>query len=149
MIINLGCGQAVDPDPQVTNVDRVHHDGVDVVWDLDELPWPFPDGLAGEVRAIQIFEHVADPVAFMAEAHRILADGGLLRIATPSWQSENAFTDPTHRRAATLHTFDYWIPGTALHGQFAHAFGGESVVFRAESIATDGIDIHADLRKLP
>jgi len=112
VILNLGCGQK--PRPDAVNVDRVAMPGVDVVHDLDSHPWPWHPETATEVHALHIFEHVADPIGFMEQAHRVLIPGGLLHIEVPHWQSRNAYTDPTHRRFCTEETFRYWVPGNWL-----------------------------------
>lgn len=142
--LNVGCGQWIF-DGQV-NLDRAPLPGVDVVHDLDVAPWPFPDGSFTDVSALQVFEHVGDPITFMCESHRVLKPGGALFITVPHYKSPNAFTDPTHRRFCTERTFDYWIAGTALHAQFGAAYGG--VAFAAAStVAVVGEDIHARLVK--
>jgi SAM-dependent methyltransferase len=142
--LNLGVGWCADP--QAVNVDRVQLPGVDVVWDVDNHPWPFDDETFEEVRAVQLFEHVVDPIGFMAEAHRVLKPDGLLLIVVPHWQSENSHTDPTHLRHCTERTFDYWCEGEQLHEQLGYAYAGEST-YRKQSVVRTGDDIHARLRR--
>lgn len=146
MRLNLGVGPHADPSPDVVNVDWRPFPGVQVVHDLDIHPWPFTDGQFTEVRAVQVFEHLRDPVGFMAEAHRVLEPGGTLRISVPHWQSNNSYTDPTHLRHCTERTWDYWVPGTQLHAESAYA--GDAV-FVKESVVRNGDDIDAVLRRLP
>lgn len=122
MRVNLGCG--TDIRPGCVNVDRVALPGVDVVLDLDAGRWPWEDGSVREIVAQDVFEHVADPVLFMTECHRVLEDGGPLQIKSPHWRHRDAYTDPTHRRFCTEHTFDYWVPGTQLYQQGNHVMGG-------------------------
>lgn len=112
MIVNLGSGQK--PIAGAVNVDIVAMPGVDLVHDVDVHPWPFADDTVDEVHALHLFEHVDDPLGFMAEAWRVLAVGGLLRLEVPHWKSQNAYTDPTHRRYCTEDTFRYWVPDTWL-----------------------------------
>lgn len=108
--INLGCGsQAIEG---WTNVDLVKQPGVDIAFNLDEYAWPFSSETAVEIRAHDVFEHVNDPLNFMSECWRILKPGAILNIHTTYWKGENSYTDPTHKRFCTEHTFDYWIPGT-------------------------------------
>ena len=83
----------------------------------DPKPWPFEDNAASEIRAMDIFEHVMDAVGFMTECHRILQPRGLLRIQTANWEHHTGYDDPTHRRQCTLHSMDYWIPGTQYYQQ--------------------------------
>lgn len=143
--LNLGVGWCADEAPDVVNVDSQPFPGVQVVHDLDVHPWPFEDQAFSEVRAVQLFEHVTDPVGFMAEAHRVLEPGGLLWIVVPHWQSENSHTDPTHVRHCTERTWDFWCPGTQLHAQSTYA-GPHT--FTRERVTRYGDDIHAHLRRI-
>jgi SAM-dependent methyltransferase len=43
---------------------------------------PLPDGSAAVVLSTQVLEHVADPAAYLAECHRLLAPGGSLVLTT-------------------------------------------------------------------
>lgn len=122
MLLNLGSGSR--PMDGWVNVDVVALPEVDVVHDLDVVPWPWKDGAAEAVAAEDVFEHVGNPVAFMTEAHRVLQVGGGLIIKSPHWQSQDAFTDPTHRRFCTPYTWDYWIEGTTLFERHNAAYGG-------------------------
>ena len=120
--LNLGCGSLILPGH--VNLDIADIPGVDVVHDLDQLPWPFGDREFDRIEAKDVFEHVNDPIGFMTECHRILAPNGVVRIRTPYYRSPDAFTDPTHKRFPTEHTFDYWIPGTVLYAHHNPAYGG-------------------------
>jgi 2-polyprenyl-3-methyl-5-hydroxy-6-metoxy-1,4-benzoquinol methylase len=144
--LNLGCGLAADLSDMVVNVDAVALPGVDMIWDLDDHPWPWDDEAFDEVHAIQVFEHLHDPVGFMVDCHRVLGANGLLLITTPHYMSENSFTDPTHVRHCTLRSWDYWIQGRALYAQFNPMYGG--VAFEAEYVSRVGEDIQARLRRL-
>ncbi len=93
MRLNLGAGSLLLPD--FVNADIEPLPGIDVVHDLDIAPWPWPEASVSEIAASDIFEHVNDPLTFMAECGRVLEDQGVLRIRTAYWRSENAFTDPT------------------------------------------------------
>lgn len=118
--LNLGCGPIILPD--MINVDIVPLPGVDVVTDLDQ-PWPWADETCKHILASHLFEHVTDPLLFMREAHRILIPDGTLDIRVPYYRHVFAFTDPTHKRFCTELTFDYWVPGKALHDAYGPGFG--------------------------
>lgn len=131
--LNLGCGNHLLPG--FVNVDRIEAPGVDQVHDLD-TPWPWADGSVDRVEAKDVFEHVADPILFMTEAWRVLCDGGTLFIRTPHYQHRDAFTDPTHKRFPTEHTFDYWITGTTLF-KLHYPFYG-AAAFHRDAMQMDG-----------
>lgn len=144
MQLNLGCGKAIDA--AFHNVDREFHPGVDQVWNLDTR-WPWRDGSVAFIRAYDIFEHIDNPLLFMQECYRVLEDGGVLHLRTNYWKCENAFTDPTHKRFCTEHTFDYWIVGTELYeGDAAYA---RAVHFERVQYWMDGQEQCFLLRKLP
>lgn len=135
MRLNLGAGYR--PIEGAVNIDRVQLPGIDMVWDLDRVPWPFDSETAEYIYARDIFEHVADAVAFMKECHRILSVDCDLWIRTPNIElsPSDAFTDPTHRRFPTWRTFDYWIAGTRYFDEHNAAYGG--VVFELKERRVD------------
>lgn len=110
--LNLGVG--LKPMPDAINVDRLASAAADEVWDLDQYPWPWPNDFATEVHCTHLFEHIEDPLSFMAEVHRVLEPGGTFHVEVPHYQNRNAFTDPTHKRYCTEDTFRYWVPGNWL-----------------------------------
>lgn len=144
MRLNLGCGGQIKAG--WTNVDISYQEGVDVQWDLDQAPWPFADEEASMIEAWDIFEHVKNPILFITECHRILQPYKYLHLHVPHYRSPDAFTDPTHRRFCTEHTFDYWIPGTHLFERHNAAYG--NVSFELADIHPDGGSIDVTLRKL-
>lgn len=81
MKLNIGCGSDIRED--YINIDRAKNPGVDVVFDLEELPYPFEDNSVDEIYASHILEHFQDPIAIIHELHRILKVGGQLRIKVP------------------------------------------------------------------
>lgn len=94
--VDLGCGPRKAPG--AFGVDHYPYDGVDLVADLDEVPWPIEDNRFSTIIASHIIEHVADPVAFMCEIHRIGQRGTEVHITTPHFSSVSSYKDPTHRR---------------------------------------------------
>jgi SAM-dependent methyltransferase len=112
--LNLGCGH--DVRPGWVNLDIAPLDGVDVVHDLEDHPLPFDDESFDYIECIDILEHVRELPDVMRELHRILAPGGRLRIHGPHFTSYTWPTDPTHRRAFGINTFEFFSKGS-LHGR--------------------------------
>jgi len=145
--LNLGCG--ADIIDGAVNTDIAPGPGIDVVWDLDRHPWPWPDRSFDTVLAYDVWEHVDNPIGFMAEAHRVLSVGGLLGIRTCSLRDEGGavadagFRDPTHRRWATRDTFHYWVPGTFWWEKYGDAYAaGKTIRFAERSwrLAIDNVE---------
>lgn len=116
--INLGAGS--EPTEGWVNVDWIASEGIQVVHNLLETPWPFQDNEASEMKAIDVLEHMPNftadnkstPIAFIEECHRILRPGGQLFITVPHWQSPNLWIDPTHVRGYDEKSMDYFDPDT-------------------------------------
>lgn len=76
----------------------------DVLWDLNELPYPFDSGSFDEIHAYEVLEHCGlqgDWRFFFAqfqELWRILRPGGKLIFIVPSPNSQWVWGDPGHTR---------------------------------------------------
>jgi SAM-dependent methyltransferase len=79
--LNLGCGQ--HPLPGYVNVDVVAGPGVDLVQDLDVVPWPWSDNTVDEIVASNVLEHIIRFDVVWSEIHRILRVGGTIHITVP------------------------------------------------------------------
>ena len=118
IMLNLGCGNA--PEDGFINHDVVKHaPHVDVVWDLDQLPWPWPDGCASRIIAKAVFEHLRlSLIESVNECWRIMQPGGFLFIKLPMWNHVVSHQDPTHRWKFSERVFEYFDPGTPLGAQY-------------------------------
>lgn len=90
------------------NVDLVAGTDPDIRHDLNQLPWPLPDGWFEECMAYDVIEHLEDIVAVMEEIHRVCQNGAIVRITVPHFSCANAFTDPTHRHYFSRLSFNYF-----------------------------------------
>lgn len=106
----IGCGLLRYPD--CIHLDNNPLVKPDVLWDLEQRPYPFDSEQFDEVLAIDVLEHLNNVVGCLEEIYRILKASGRLQIRTDNCQHANAFTDPTHRHFFTAHSFDYFDPRT-------------------------------------
>nr|WP_202524381.1 methyltransferase domain-containing protein [Kitasatospora sp. SID7827] len=68
---------------------------------------PLADGSADRIRTDRLLQHLADPAAALAEAHRVLRPGGRLVAAEPDWDTLAVdHPDPELPRAFTRHLTD-------------------------------------------
>ena len=117
-VLDLGCDN--NKLEGAVGVDQNPDSAADIQHDLDQRPWPLPSDTFEHVRALDVFEHVEDLVACMEEVHRVCAPDATVFIRMPFMTSVHFATDPTHRRAATSRTFDYFDPTRPL-GRYGYS----------------------------
>ncbi len=74
MKLNIGAG--TDLREGYVNHDIAMLPGIDIVWDLNMLPWPWASVSVDEVVLKDVLEHLTDFMPAMEELHRILKPGG-------------------------------------------------------------------------
>ena len=106
-ILDIGCGN--HKIPKSIGLDSVNIPGVDIVHDLNEIPYPFKDNSFDVIYANQVLEHLDAPLdKIMEELCRICKEGGKIKITVPHALNVSAFGDPTHKKFFTYFTFDYF-----------------------------------------
>lgn len=106
--VNLRTGR--DEWDNLTTLDNNPACKPDVLHDLEEIPYPFPDNEFDEICAQEVLEHLGtlgDHVSLFAqfsEFWRILKPNGLLIATVPSHDGLWAFGDPSHKRIINLGT---------------------------------------------
>ncbi len=110
--LDVGCGKNCPPG--WTGLDMRPLDGVEIVWDAEDVPWPLDDESVVEARAIHLVEHINPAkygfLKFMDEVWRVLADGGEFTISCPHGNSEAYIQDPTHVNPISEMTWAYFDP---------------------------------------
>jgi len=114
---NLGCGN--DIRKGFVSIDKAwHRPEIDEAVDLNTSGWGVKltelFGPANEILALDVIEHLNDVINFLDECWDLLVAKGVLRIKACGWQNPNYWVDPTHQRAFTLRSFDYFDPETDL-----------------------------------
>jgi SAM-dependent methyltransferase len=117
-VLHIGCGKKKIPGS--VGVDFCEGSDADVIWDLDKTPWPFEDNEFDRVVCEHVIEHVGNYLGVIDEIYRVTQNGGLLMVEVPYFTSVFSFSDPTHRRAFTSRSFDYFVEGYEVH-EFEYA----------------------------
>jgi hypothetical protein len=107
MKLNLGCGfNKLDG---YTNVDQFPDCDPDVLWNLEETPWPFEESSVDEIVAHHVLEHLGQETkvyfAIIKELYRITRHDGQVRITVPHPYHPTFLADPTHVRAFSGNSF--------------------------------------------
>jgi hypothetical protein len=101
--LNLGCG--FNKVEGFVNVDAHPLCNPDVVFDLEQFPWPWADNSVSEILAIHSLEHMGRTTeiwfGIIKEIYRICQPDARLKIAVPHPRHENFLHDPTHVRVIT------------------------------------------------
>jgi len=109
-ILDIGCGkrkqQAIDA--KVIGVDIDYKSNADVIFDLNQSPWPFKDGMFDELICQDVLEHLQNLPSVMTEIHRISKPKSLIKIRTPHYSSYYAYNNPTHIHFFGYRAFDYF-----------------------------------------
>ena len=113
--VDLGCGE--NKAEGAVGVDHHPYPGVDIVADLNETPLPLEEGRFSRVICTHMIEHIADPVAFLREVHRISKPGARVEFVTPHFSSINSWSDPTHRWHLSSIWYEVLLPGGYLSRQ--------------------------------
>lgn len=129
--IQLGGGLQSYEHPDYESIDIIPSKDVRWEWDLEKgLPkrtWAhiedgyytapeykvFPDNTVDEILAFHVLEHIHNLIPLMDELHDALKPDGFLHIKVPNAHHiKAAWSDPTHIRAFTPETFDYFTHAT-------------------------------------
>ncbi len=102
-VLNFGCGKSVYKTPNVTNLDVVEGDGIDVVCTTNALP--FESATFDFIIANHVLEHVPNWFESLKELARVLKPGGRLEIWIPPISSDSAFAYRDHINRIGLLSF--------------------------------------------
>jgi SAM-dependent methyltransferase len=90
------------------------HSAADVLCDLNQTAYPFADDTFDLILCEHVLEHLDDVIAVMEEIHRVGRPSARVIVRVPHFSSVHYYSDPTHKHPFGLHSFDYFLPGTAV-----------------------------------
>ena len=104
--LDIGCGRSKTSG--ATGIDILAGPGVDIVHDLNKLPWPIDPDRFETVICSHVMEHLHDLVGVLNEIHRVSKNGARIKIITPHFSSLNSWEDPTHTRHFARRSFSFF-----------------------------------------
>ena len=110
--LDIGCG--ANKQKGFVGIDIRDLPGVDIVHDLEQVPWPLPDDCVIRAVCSHVVEHINPAgggfLRFMDELWRVMKPGGQIAIAYPHGSSQGYLQDPTHCNALNETTWAYFDP---------------------------------------
>ena len=106
-VLHLGCGGSKLKG--AIGIDVLKFSEVDIMHDLDVLPWPIEDESIDIFFAHSLVVCLDSIVNFMDEAWRVGKDGSRIIISVPYFRSVDAFSDPTVKHFFTSVSMDYFL----------------------------------------
>lgn len=128
--LNLGCG--FDKRDGWVNADNFTECMPDLLFNLEETPWPINDCEFDHILLKHVLEHVGasfdDFSKIMRKLYRVIKVDGVIEIHVPHFKHDTWWSDPTHVRAFTPLTFqmmskrqnDEWIAKKANYTMLAY-----------------------------
>jgi hypothetical protein len=106
-VLDVGCGSYKIPNS--VGMDQFNLPNVDIIHDLNIIPWPIPSESYHKIVFSHSISHLQDIVPIMNECHRILKKGGQIEIVAPHFSSDNYNTDPTHNITLGYRSMNYFV----------------------------------------
>jgi SAM-dependent methyltransferase len=113
-ILSIGCGNR-QAEEGVIRLDISPKVNPDIIWDLNQFPYPFEESSFQIIECFDVIEHLDSISNVMEEFYRILIPDGLLKITTPHFSSANSYIDPTHKWHLSYFSFDYFSDTSSLN----------------------------------
>ena len=103
--IHLGAGE--DIREGYINIDLYKLNGIDKIFDLNKIPYPFKKNTVDEIVANYLLEHLDDTYNMLLEWHRICKDGAIIKLKTPHFSNADAWNDLQHRKGFGTKAFNH------------------------------------------
>jgi len=129
--LDIGCGSS-KRDGYI-GVDKLNFDCVDIVHDLNTLPYPFENDYADEIILDNVLEHLDDPIAVIHELHRIGKNNCKVNIIVPYFRSFYSIIDPTHKNFFGYYYFFYFDKKHVFNQKYRYF----NIFFNVKSVEFD------------
>lgn len=146
-ILNLGAGNKLI-DGAVNHDQVKHRPEIDIVWDLNVLPWPWKDESFDFVVVRAVLEHLQMTLfQSMDECWRLLRPGGKVYLKIPYWRHDHSFADPSHYWQFSLETVHFFDPETRIGRAYQFYPHRKWKIIKGPRLNNSKSSIHCTLRK--
>lgn len=111
-VLDVGCGGTKVKGS--IGIDLLPLDGVDIVHNLNSIPWPLQSNTFDRIIFSHSISHLNDLPLTLIECYRLLKPGGFIEIVAPHYSSDNFNTDPTHKLHIGSRSMLYFTKNDAL-----------------------------------
>jgi hypothetical protein len=106
-----------------TGIDCVVGTDVDIVHNLNLIPWPVDSDSVEEIMMHDVIEHLPATVQIFNELHRIAKAGCRVEMTYPYWRSFGCYSDPTHVHYFNEYMIEYFMsPGASPRNENKFSF---------------------------
>jgi len=109
-ILDLGCGndKYKSKNDVIIGIDNAKIPGVDIIHDLNRIPYPFKNNEFDMIYTSHTLEHLNNLDEVFQELIRITKNRGRIKIRVPHFSCGVSYRDPTHKKLFSYFTFDYF-----------------------------------------
>lgn len=134
-ILYIGYTREADPD-------------CDIYHDLN-TGIPLPDETVAYIYSNQVLEHISQIIHLFNEMYRVLLPDGTMKHCVPHYRSPWAWGDPTHVRAFSERSFEYFstFDGKPWTEQFSN-YGITCTFEIINQVVRPELDITVEMRKI-
>jgi len=111
--LNFGCG--TDIREGWDNVDIQSGKGVDLAFDFDKFPYPFPENTYNHILMKAVIEHVIYPDRVLLELHKCCKNKATIEITTDHYSNNGAYSSLEHQHYLNELAFTSFVEYTHLH----------------------------------
>ena len=126
--LEVGCGD--QKREGYIGMDIVPLAGVEVVHDMNEMPWPLEDNTFEEIVLDDVLEHSNKFLGIIEEIYRVGKNSCIIKISVPHYSSDNMYTDPTHTTFFSSRSFNYFDKSL----DYKHNFYLQDVNFKIKKV---------------
>ncbi len=128
--LNLGAGLDIRKD--FDNQDYKKHNGINLIFDLEKIPYPIESNTYDFILCNHIIEHIENIFGLFNELHRIAKPNAIIKIEVPHFSTNFAFTQIDHKHFFGLDSLNILEPTDSQNKTKPFKIISQRILFRGE-----------------